>query len=192
MPAIQRDEDLDIDLPPEDGDGVLTSMDGLSKFNYFRARVQLSHLQGKIFDTLYTVRSKKLTPEERQRHVIQLDTMLDKWHRTIPTPLQIEHMAQSLARVAVVHMTVLQHLYLLSLVFLHGLYSLESGWVKAIGSYGQAVLASMDNNTDICMRYMQPALPSAWSKCVTASRDSIRLFIFEPQKTCSLWQAIAP
>lgn len=169
----------------------MISEDRSTRFNYFRARVQLAHLQGKIFDTLYTVRSKKLAPEERQKHVNQLDTMLDKWHRTIPTPLQIEHMTKSLAPIAVVHMTVLQHLYLLSLVFLHGLYSLESGWVKAIGSYGQVILGSMDNNTDICMRYMQPPLPSAWSRCVTASRGSIRLFLSEPQKQCTLWYASA-
>lgn len=178
---------MDLALPAEDGDGVLTSKDGSSMFNYFRATVQLAHLQGKIFDTLYSVRSKRLSPEDRQRHVMQLDMMLEKWHRTIPASLQVERMADALDKVSIAHMAILHHLYLLSLVFLHGLYSLQSGWVKAIGSYGQAVLANMDNNTDICMRLMQPPLPSAWARCVTASRNSVHLFASESHNACTLW-----
>lgn len=166
---------------------MLRSIDGLTSFNYFRARVQLAHLQGRIYDMLYSVRSKKLTPLDRNQHVMQLDSMLEKWQQTIPTLLQAEHMIQSLGAVARVHMAILQHQYLLCLVFLHGLYSVDSEWVKALGAYGRAVLANMDNNTDICMRHMQPPQPSAWSRCVTASRRSIRLFLSELQTVCSLW-----
>ncbi|KAK9782792.1 putative Fungal-specific transcription factor domain-containing protein [Seiridium cardinale] len=187
VPSILRDDDVDIDLPAVDGDGVLVSEDGLSRFNYFRARVQLAHLQGRIFDILYNVRSKRLTPEDRQEHVTKLDMLLEKWHRTIPTSLQVEHMAQSLTRVPVAHMTILQHLYLLTLVLLHGLYSLDSGWMKAIGVYGQTVLANLDNNTDICMRHMQPPIPSAWVRCMSAARGSIRLSLSAPQDTCTFW-----
>jgi hypothetical protein len=186
-PSIQLDIDLDIDLPAEDGDGVLTSVDGLSRLNYFRARVQLANLQGRIFDNLYSVRSKKTSREDRNKHVIQLDKMLDKWQRTIPLSLQVEHMAHSLPRVAALHMAILQHHYLLCLVFLHGLYSVDSGWMKAIGSFGRAVLSNMDNNTDICMLDVRPAIPSAWARCVTASRSSVRLFLSEQHDTCHLW-----
>ncbi|KAH6655749.1 fungal-specific transcription factor domain-containing protein [Truncatella angustata] len=185
--SLQRDDDLDVDLPAEDGDGLIVSEDGLVKFNFFRARIQLAHLQGKIFDTLYSVRSKRLSPEDRRKHVTQLDIMLEKWHQTIPVPFQLENMQRSLHRMNHSHMAILHHLHLMCLVFVHGLYSLESGWIQAIGAYGQAVLANMDNNTDICMRKMQPPMPSAWAKCVRASRGSIRLFLFEPQHTCSLW-----
>lgn len=186
-PSIQLDIDLDIDLPREDGDGVIQSVDGQTKFNYFRSRVQLAHLQGKIYDNLYSVRSKKLSREERSRHVSQLDVLLDKWQQSIPASLQDDHMTRSLPRAAAVHMTILYHHYLLCLVFLHGLYSIDSGWMQAIGAYGRTVLASMDNNTDICMRHMQPALPSAWAKCCSASRRSMRLFLAEPHPICTLW-----
>ncbi|ETS81652.1 hypothetical protein PFICI_06654 [Pestalotiopsis fici W106-1] len=186
-PSIQLDIDLDIDLPREDGGGVLQSVDGLMKFNYFRSRVQLAHLEGKIYDNLYSIRSKKLSREDRSRHVDQISVLLDKWQQSIPVSLQDEHMIHCLPRVAAVHMKILHHHYLLCLVSLHGLYSIHSGWMKAIGVYGQTVLANMDNNTDICMRHMQPALPSAWTKCCAASRRSIRLLVSEPRQTCSLW-----
>ncbi|KAI0134482.1 fungal-specific transcription factor domain-containing protein [Xylariales sp. AK1849] len=156
-PSVQLDIDIDLDLPGSagaNGEGELRSLDGLSRFNYFRAKVQLAHLQGKIYDNLYSVRSRKLTPDERKQRVIQLDTMVDEWRRTIPTPLQLEHMAQSLARAAVVHMTVLQHQYLLNLVMIHGLYSMDSGWMQAIGELGRATLEGFDNNTEICMKHM--------------------------------------
>ncbi|KAI1875208.1 hypothetical protein JX265_004266 [Neoarthrinium moseri] len=167
IPSVQLDIDVDIDLPgssPLDNDGVLRSVDGLSNFNYFRSRVRLAYLQGKIYDSLYSFRSKKLSPDERKQRVVQLDKMLDEWRQTIPTPLQFEHMAQTLDKHAIVHMTTLQHHYLLCLVCIHGIYSVDSEWVKAIGEFGRRTLEKMDNNTEICMKHMQPPLPSAWAR----------------------------
>ncbi|KAH8670971.1 fungal-specific transcription factor domain-containing protein [Xylariales sp. PMI_506] len=188
-PSIQLDIDIDIDLPGTlqvDDQGELQTIDGLFKFNYFRSRVQLAHLQGQIYDNLYSVRSSRLTMNQRMELVKQLDTRVDEWRRSIPTPLQLEHMTQSLARVPALHMTILQHHYLLCLTFIHGLYSAESEWVKAIGLMGRAALENHDNNTDICMKHMQPPLPSAWARCATASRGSIQRFLSGPQSPCSL------
>lgn len=188
--SFQLDSDMDLDLPGSGSaatEGELCSLDGLSRFNYFRARVQLAHIQGRIYDTLYSVRSKRLTSEERMEQVRQLDTMLDEWYRSIPTALQVEHMSQSLATAAASHMILLHHHYLLCLVFIHGLYSLESEWLKALGAFSRAVLEQADNNTDICMSHMKPPLPSAWARCTTAARGSIRLFLAEKISTCNIW-----
>jgi hypothetical protein len=181
---------MDLDLPGSGSivtEGELYSIDGLLKSNYFRARVQLAHLQGRIYDSLYSVRSKKLTREERKEQIGQLDVMLDEWYRSIPTTLQVEHLSQSLAKAAAWHMSLLHHHYLICLVSIHGLYSIESGWIKAIGAFSREVLEQYDRDSEGCMRQMPPPLPAAWEKCVIAAQGSVRIFLSEPRGTCDIW-----
>lgn len=122
IPSFQLDNDVDLELPGtklDSTEGVVQSLDGLSHFNYFRARVLLSHIGGKIYDELYSNRSRKLSAEARQQKIISLDRILDQWHRSIPTPLQAEHMTQTLGKVAGSLMIGLHRSYLFCLIVSH-------------------------------------------------------------------------
>lgn len=118
-PSFQLDSDTDLDLPgtnPEYTDGQLESLDGLSRFNYFRARVLLAHIAGKIYDELYSNRSRKFSAEARQQKLTVLDGILDRWYRSIPTPLLAEHLTQTIGKVAGSMMIALHRSYLFCLV----------------------------------------------------------------------------
>ncbi|RDW72837.1 hypothetical protein BP6252_06744 [Coleophoma cylindrospora] len=92
-PSVQCDADIDIPLPPivlSDGAGIITSKDGHSHLNLFRLRVDLAHIEGKIYDLLYSSRSIKAPKPERQRRVTSLQAMLDHWYARIPPAFKIE------------------------------------------------------------------------------------------------------
>ncbi|KAJ8119058.1 hypothetical protein ONZ43_g3869 [Nemania bipapillata] len=98
-PSIQIDSDIDIDLPgstSDDCEALIYSTDKLSQFHLFRFRVQLAHLEGRIYDTLLSNRSRKLSHEARQQAVVQIDELMECWKRSIPTPFQLDHMTGNL------------------------------------------------------------------------------------------------
>ncbi|RYP33593.1 hypothetical protein DL767_004708 [Monosporascus sp. MG133] len=189
-PSFQLDSDVDLDLPraePDELDGSIESLDGLSRFNYFRARVLLAHISGKIYDELFSHRSKKLSPQTRQQRVVSLDRILDQWQRSIPAPLHPEHLGQTLGVVPGSLMVVLYHTYLLCLIMLHGVYSLESPWIKKLGSFTNIVLQHAANNTEVCLKHQAPPLPSAWAKIVSTSRSCLQLYISDLNGVSKIW-----
>ncbi|RYP77888.1 hypothetical protein DL770_007010 [Monosporascus sp. CRB-9-2] len=143
IPSFQLDSDVDLDLPraePDELDGSIESLDGLSHFNYFRARVLLAHISGKIHDELFSDRSKKLSPQTRQQRVM-----------------------------------------------LHGVYSLESPWIKKLGGFTNMVLQHANNNSEVCMKHQAPPLPSAWAKIVSTSRGCLQLYVSDLNGASKIW-----
>ncbi|KAF5026706.1 hypothetical protein F66182_1195 [Fusarium sp. NRRL 66182] len=78
----QKDSETDIELPeedPADDLGMITSPGDNVRFNYFRTRVQLAHIQGKANDILYSQESQKLTEEQKIKAITRTEGMLSEW-----------------------------------------------------------------------------------------------------------------
>ncbi|KAI1389376.1 uncharacterized protein F4822DRAFT_427730 [Hypoxylon trugodes] len=189
IPSIQNDDDIDLPLPGADfgDDGhFLQSIDGHSQLNYFRARVQLAYLEGKVYDYLLSNRSTKISPRTRQERVSHLSTLLDQWLQAIPAPLQFENITRTLEKAPLTHMIILYQAYLLCSTTINGLYSLESPWIKSINGYSSAVLFNIDTQAHICTRHQQPLVPHYWAACVTASRACLKL-LDSAHDGCNMW-----
>jgi hypothetical protein len=175
QPSLHADTSIDIELPggldPETG-GVLTTQDGQSKFNFFRNRVRLAVIQGRIYDFLYSIRAEKLTSSERERNTQNLEDMLDQWYRGI----QIEFMPESLPRTVApwtlryfisLHWTHLQCLALIQRSNAH-----SSHWVRTIHAY--CAVAIQESGTGV-ENMPPPPLPRSWGKIIEGSRACMRL-----------------
>ncbi|KAI1085215.1 hypothetical protein F5B20DRAFT_567879 [Whalleya microplaca] len=186
-PSIQLDSDVDLELPKDDWQGCyLQSTDGRSQFNYLRARVQLAHLEGKIYDELYSNRSMKLPLEARTERVLYLNKLLIQWRQTIPTSLQLEHITESLERAPLAHMIILYHTYFVCLAMVNGVYSINSPWFQALGGYCAAALINFDRHST-WMRRQQPPLPDGWATCVDASRGCLKILARPSYSGCNMW-----
>jgi hypothetical protein len=173
-------------MEPEDGAGMLYTIDGSVKLNHFLMRVELSHIEGKVYDLLYSTRSKKVTPQERLLRVQRLESILSQWRAKIPGQFQLDLVSQTVPASAMIHMTMLFHCYLTSLVMVHGIYSHDADWVQRISTYGRVTIGDCDDTTGSCQRQLPP-LPSGWQKCVETSRACMRLFGDAPQTDCTIW-----
>ncbi|KAI0144247.1 hypothetical protein F4776DRAFT_467487 [Hypoxylon sp. NC0597] len=190
IPSIQNEADIDLDLPGmEAGDdgNYLQSIDGRTQFNYFRARVQLAYLEGKVYDYLLSNRSTKQSMQARQERVIHLAQLLNRWLQTIPTPLRLENITDTLDKAPLTHMILLYHTYLMCCTTVNGLYSLESPWVKAISSFTSATLKTFDFQAHVCMKHEQGLLPHFWNDCVIASRGCLQILNNRSYSGCNLW-----
>ncbi|KAK2761508.1 nadh oxidase [Colletotrichum kahawae] len=188
-PSFQLDVDIDLPLPernPEDGAGIMFARNG-SKFNYFRARVELSHIAGKVYDQLYSTRARKVSPQDRQLRVTRLEQMLENWRRNLPPEFQIDSALQCLDSLPIVHMSLLYHGYFTAMVMTHGIYSHDADWVRQISSYSQMTIKDLDSSPNSSCGRQNPPLPLGWAKCAELSRSCMKLFVESPKSDCSIW-----
>ncbi|KAI1331749.1 hypothetical protein F5Y16DRAFT_359174 [Xylariaceae sp. FL0255] len=190
-PSSTRNEDFDIDLPSiipsPDNFSLLSSQDGLSQFNLFRAKVQLAHIEGKIYDCLLSNRASKLSNEARQQVVIHLDRLLERWKQSIPPSFHLDNMGKSLVAGPFIHMTLLYQTYQMCLTTLHGLYSLDSAWLNSLGGLGTDLLRTIAPRGAICMEANHSKSPAVWEKCVGTSLGLLRLLVTGSHSGCSVW-----
>ncbi|XDG05866.1 hypothetical protein ABKA04_005481 [Annulohypoxylon sp. FPYF3050] len=82
------DSEIELDLPPLDAEddhtGFVFAPDGHAKLNFFRARVELAMIQGKVYECAYSASAQKFTSEERSQKARQIFGMLDEWTLKIP------------------------------------------------------------------------------------------------------------
>ncbi|KAI1639958.1 fungal-specific transcription factor domain-containing protein [Biscogniauxia mediterranea] len=181
-PSMQLDSDVDIDLPgsdPDERDNCFQSTDGLSNLHYLRARVKLANIQGRIYDYLFSNRSRKQSADARQRSVVYLDGLLDQWQRAIPESLRLECVTKSLEKAPLLHMITLYQTYTLCLAMTHGLNSLDTPWLKSLGDLATLSQDSFDSQSPSCMIGQLPPLPYAWEKCVVTSRVCLEILADE-------------
>ncbi|KAI0857106.1 hypothetical protein F4860DRAFT_490914 [Xylaria cubensis] len=190
-PSLQLDSDIDIDLPGlssgDDCGNLLYSADGLSQLHLFRAKVQLAHLEGRIYDTLLSNRSRKLSNEAREQAVLQNGRLLERWKQSIPAPFQLENMVMNLLTGPLIHMTVLYQTYLMCLTMTHGLYAHNSPWLKALGGLGSDLLRTFNPRGSVCMDGSASLTPAIWENCVTASRAILNILSYHSFGGCSVW-----
>ncbi|KAK8044699.1 fusaridione A cluster transcription factor fsdR [Apiospora rasikravindrae] len=187
-PSVQLDSDIDLNVPgttassvsPENMFGIAEENDDDEggqppSFHHLRARVQLAFIGGQIYDSLYSVRSLKATPEKRKQQVVRLDALLDTWRRSslLPVPKEDQSVTYDTAN----RTASLNHTYLFCLFSIHGLYSWDSIWVQNIDALGRTALEDFSNKSEKCMHSLQPPIPAAWNKCVLASRCSVQLIM---------------
>ena len=186
QPPLQQDSDIDLDLPPEEPDdddaGFILSSDGQSKFNFFRARVQLARIQGGLYDCLYSVRAQKSSPETRADNMARIRRMLEDWAFRVPQCFSIRSLLKlcpsgMLRYFAILYGTRLSCLSLVSLA-----HSWDARWMEKLRDYGAKA-----GTGDAAMPVPLPApLPEGWDVLVKESRDFLEFFMSIQEKDASL------
>ncbi|WQF89165.1 hypothetical protein CDEST_14179 [Colletotrichum destructivum] len=188
-PSFQLDADIDLALPelyPNDGAGIIAAKNG-SEFNFFRARVELSHIAGKVYDLLYSTRARKVSRQESQSRVTRLEEMLESWYDKIPAEFRLDSVLQNIDALPAVHMSLVYHHYFVVVVMTHGIYSHDADWVHRISSYCRTAMRDLDGVPVAASLKQNAPLPDGWDKCVELSRRCMKLFAESPMTDCSIW-----
>ncbi|CAH0022884.1 unnamed protein product [Clonostachys rhizophaga] len=187
MPSVQVDQDIDVSLPPmnpigvDNDAGLIWTRDRTTPFNLFRMRLDLAHIQGKLYDLIYSNRSLKINAIERHARVESLQKLLTAWMARIPAAFHIEHVAATVGEIEVTHMVKFYHSYLTTITFLHGIYSQQAEWVKRVGPQARYAiqdytLAMSGHAADCLSEYLDPPAEKYWYHCVDISRFALKLF----------------
>ena len=177
-PSIQSDADIDIPLPPlmpEDGAGIIWTRDGRSSFNHFRMRVELAHLEGKIYDVLCSNRATKLTAAERRVRSAAIHDELVAWYARVPEVFRVEHVRSTVGEIELICMVKLHHAYLLAQIATHGTWSRDGEWVRRVSSANRAAILDFalgigSRQSKECMQSPESHGRDGWQACVELSR----------------------
>ncbi len=185
-PSVQVDDEIDLDLPaerPPDEAGNIYAKDGRVLTNFFRLRLRLAHIQGRVYNLLFSIRAAKVTPQERQVRVALLHNQLEHWRLTVPPELQADAATEHASRIALSWLCMMHFSYLGCLVMIHGMWSHDAEWRKRL----IATPSSSSINGAGEGARLAPSLPKGWRYCVRMSRHCMKLMYLMPLSDCSLW-----
>ncbi|PCG94645.1 Transcription factor [Penicillium occitanis (nom. inval.)] len=174
MPSIQRDDDIDLDLLSHEGDeyqidngygnndtniraGVVTTMDGNVKMNYFVTRIRLAVIEGGVYDYLYSTRSQKRSAEERSQALESVACALSTWKTSIPVEFSASMALDRVTPGILRCLGVLHSTSMLCTTLLNQANAWNDQWVGSIQRYAR------DGTV--------PPLPSPWDELVDEARD---------------------
>ena len=160
--------------------------------NLFRLRVELAHIQGIIYDLLYSNRAAQIDELERGRRVAQVQAKLEKWCERVPAVFRIDYVSSNVGPTELVQITKMHNGYLLSKATAHGFYSRDADWIKGTGSPSSITMDDLvvtqyqfgaaRGNTN-----QSPPSPSGWQELVQISRGYMKLFHTANQVGDLIW-----
>jgi hypothetical protein len=184
-PSVQDDEDIDVSsslMILSDGSGLISTADGHSQLGFFRLRLDLARIEGKIYDLLHSSRSIKVQGPDRQQRVASLQTMLDRWYESIPAAFHMDKVYTTVRDANMLEMiTGLYHTYFICITSTHGIYSAQAEWMRKVGSLSKVAIedfavAMHGPRVTNFTQNQDPPLADAWDHCVEISRGSMKLF----------------
>jgi hypothetical protein len=149
--------------------------------NLFRLRIELAHIQGIIYDLLYSNCAARIDEPERNRRVAQVQAKLDKWYERIPAVFCIDHVSSNVGPIELIQITKMHNGYLLSKVTAHGFYSRDADWIKGTGSpstitMDDLVVTQYQFGAARGSTNQSPPSPSGWQELLQISRGYMKLF----------------
>ena len=175
---IQQDTDINIELPPNKPDGdaagfVSTPEMSQNGFNLFRAYVELSQIQGYVYDALFSVRSQQLSPGERAASCQAIRLLLKDWKGRIPATLSAKALSQTQSSLPCISrfLCVLYGIVVACLGHLCQVNSMDFRWVDQLRSYGRSITSGQG---EPCV---PPPQPQGWNALVNECREFMSLFI---------------
>jgi hypothetical protein len=94
LPLMQNTADISVELPeenPPDSLGDVSHSEGNGKINIFRLIVQLSVIEAKVHQCLYTTEGSQQSEKDLMRRVVELDQQLEEWKVSVPIDFQPEY-----------------------------------------------------------------------------------------------------
>ncbi|KAL4955756.1 fungal-specific transcription factor domain-containing protein [Aspergillus filifer] len=174
QPPIQADTDIDIEVPPvdpEDGAGVVFTADAdhSSPFNFFRARMQLARIQGKVHESMYSVHAQSLDGHQRAENLAELCHSLDNWASQIPAQFRSNAVLRTCGPDSLRSFGILYSTHLSCRALICRAHAMETPWLQSLQEFGGKSLQR---------RITEPVwLPQGWKVLVNESREYMRLFM---------------
>ncbi|KAI1749001.1 hypothetical protein F4782DRAFT_515349 [Xylaria castorea] len=175
---VQRDRDIDLDLPPlepvdDDLAGFVVSSDGHTKFNFLRASIQMARIQGLVHEFIYSVPGQNCSPTQKAQNIRLVHQELDAWTTQVPpefhpTTLQYSGSSEVLRHFCMVYSARLSRRTFISYGTVADSYH-YSKWVEHLQNYGESLAAGQV----ISLTQDQ----QDWLTLVDESRDFLKLFL---------------
>ncbi|KAE9581553.1 hypothetical protein CGMCC3_g2642 [Colletotrichum fructicola] len=204
----QQVADMDLDLPPIEGEVVMTVTGnvadacadndyddaydgacarGMTKLNLFRARVELGRIKGRVYNCVFSVRTRHMDSGEKARLAQGIRLSIQQWKARLPTALGVDFLSSQNANHgstdAAILLAVMYYMHSLTTMCLGQLCyvnSMDFHWIEEILSYarglGDCNATSSFTSPSLCREFMRAFL-SIRSKHPTSVNVQLCLFM---------------
>lgn len=184
-PPAQDDDDMNVELPdadPVDGIGNIPLADGKGKMNLFRVMCELSIVESRVYNRLYSTKATKQSDGELLNTIGELDQELEEWKDRIPIDFRPEHEIKASHTPLILHIVMLHFNYYNCLTTIHRMSIHHGYWTSRLSNYAIQGLNA---------RPLNPRIFSSAALCTTAARASISLLKYIPQGDFScVWMVL--
>lgn len=203
---IQHDSDMDLDLPPDemtvaegmdDDDagfidvgrcgGQEDSVGANTRFNMFRARVELAQIQGRVYDCAFSVRASRMEPGESARLAQSIRLSIQQWKARLPAALSVDVLSSQADNNSVPYLPAamchMQSFIIVCLGQLCRVNSMEFNWIDKVLSYARGIgdgtttpSSPAPSFSSFASSVPPPPQPQGWNVLVSECREFMRLF----------------
>ncbi|EAQ90482.1 hypothetical protein CHGG_02417 [Chaetomium globosum CBS 148.51] len=174
-PPAQDDDDMNVELPdadPADGIGNIPLADGKGKMNLFRVMCELSIVESRVYNKLYSTKATKQSDGELLNTIGELDKELEDWKDRIPIDFRPEHEIKASHTPLILHIVMLHFNYYNCLTTIHRMSIHHGYWTSRLSNFALRGLNA---------RPLNPRIFSSAALCTSAARASISLLKYIPQ-----------
>lgn len=174
-PPAQDDNDMNVELPdtdPVDGIGNIPLADGKGKMNLFRVMCELSIVESRVYNRLYSTTATKQSDGELLNTIGELDQELEDWKDRIPIDFRPEHEIKASHTPLILHVVMLHFNYYNCLTTIHRMSIHHGYWTSRLSNFAIQGLNA---------RPLNPRIFSSAALCTSAARASISLLKYIPQ-----------
>ena len=179
-------------MVPQDGVGLLSTVDGRNVLNYFRLRIELAYIHGIIYDLLYSARASRANEQQRNQRVTHIQMKLNQWYERIPVVFQMDHLASVVGPAELVQVTRMHHSFLIAKVMAHGFYSRDAAWIRGNKPPSTITIDDLVVTQDHFGAArgnisQNPPSQQGWEELVYISRGCMKLFHATSQIESLIW-----
>ncbi|KAH7305653.1 fungal-specific transcription factor domain-containing protein [Rhexocercosporidium sp. MPI-PUGE-AT-0058] len=169
QPPIQDDDDMDVGLP----EFCNTRSDSANGHNFFKMRIDLACIQGRIYKQLLSVRANKQSVAERVIAVRTLEASLQRWKASVPIEYQQDYYAMQ-PPPSMHEMTPVLHSVILRLTYFHALNAVHR-FSTPVNHWQNAMEQPIHRDPNIVHEVPAPIT------CIEEARKALKLLLVTPQ-----------
>ncbi|KAJ4129268.1 hypothetical protein NW768_007803 [Fusarium equiseti] len=172
-PYLLQDNDIGITLEDMISDyraGHIFPGGGQASFDILKFRVQLGIIQGRLYDSLYSVRADRQSPEDKEASRVQIDTMLDQWYSSLPYSVKTSNFSA-------MEPAVRQHCHLLHMIYYQTIFTVHDAalhnynWIRCLRDFSRKWRADKQKAKKAYAD--TPVLMSNWPKLLETARAQV-------------------
>ncbi|KAK0123667.1 hypothetical protein ONS95_008679 [Cadophora gregata] len=168
-PPIQEDDDMDVNEPSY----CRNAPAGANEHNFFKLRIDLARIQGRIYRQLLSVPANKQSVAERVIAVRMLEASLQEWKATVPIEYQQDYYAVPPPAI-VFEMTPALHSVILRLTYFHALNTVHR-FSTPLNHWQNIIEQPMPMDPNMSHE------PPAPITCIEEARKALKLLLVTPQ-----------
>jgi hypothetical protein len=188
-PYAQHEDDYDTPLLSSDVAGTVC-VNGI-QINWLQLRTQLARIQGLAYSTTFSVKARRIPPDQKQLSAKHIDGLVQSWQDCIPAKLHAEQLLKEAGEVSDSHARLIGlHLTAYHARFMaHRVYARNPDWIRHLTDYSDRFTKP---STDELHDHPSPQLLAPdWAEFLYMARICIRLIqMIDANTSAMIWSML--